>query len=199
MQEPDYGFSTTEMSGPGLTDFKLRFSVTDQLAQERLCLAILTLDPRFSEVKPRRPKGGPDGARDIEALFLNQGKAVWGAVGFKKTAKDDRADKRWVRKKFKDDVDAAKKKNPSLWGFIFFTNDEVQQEYERIWQQLRNRPIEALVDLPAMTDRACRATLDVLTAVEEPAHYTDETLQCLAACPKTSESSPAARRRKISI
>jgi predicted ATPase len=38
------------------------------------------------------------------------------------------------------------------------TNDEVQQEYERIWQQLRNRPIEALVDLPAMTDRACRAT-----------------------------------------
>jgi PAS domain S-box-containing protein len=59
------------------------------------------------------------------------------------------------------------------------TNDEVRQEYERIWQQLGNRPIEALVDLPPMTDRACRATLDVLTAVEEPVHYIDENLHCL--------------------
>jgi hypothetical protein len=31
-----------------------------------------------------------------------------------------------------------------------------------------------------MTDPACRATLDVLTAVEEPAHFTDENLRCLA-------------------
>ena len=59
------------------------------------------------------------------------------------------------------------------------TNDEVRQEYERIWQQLGNRPIEALVDLPPMTDPACRATLDVLTAVEEPAYFTDENLRCL--------------------
>jgi len=59
------------------------------------------------------------------------------------------------------------------------TNEEVRQEYDRIWQQLGNRPIEALVDLPPMTDRACRATLDVLTAVEEPAHYADENLQSL--------------------
>jgi PAS domain S-box-containing protein len=59
------------------------------------------------------------------------------------------------------------------------TKEEVRQEYERIWQQLGNRPIEALVDLPPMTDPACRATLDVLTAVEEPAYFTDENLQCL--------------------
>src|SRR5271166_6309770 len=59
------------------------------------------------------------------------------------------------------------------------TNDEVRQEYERIWQQLGNRPIEALGDLPPMTDPACRATLDVLTAVEEPAYFTDENLRCL--------------------
>ncbi|HZD50300.1 MAG TPA: serine/threonine-protein kinase PknK, partial [Silvibacterium sp.] len=49
------------------------------------------------------------------------------------------------------------------------TNDEVRQEYERIWQQLGNQPIEALVDLSPMTDATCRATLDVLTAIEEPA------------------------------
>jgi predicted ATPase/signal transduction histidine kinase len=59
------------------------------------------------------------------------------------------------------------------------TNDEVRQEYERIWRQLGNRPIEALVDLPPMTDPACWATLDVLTAVEEPSHFIDQNLRCL--------------------
>jgi predicted ATPase len=59
------------------------------------------------------------------------------------------------------------------------TNDEVRQEYERIWQQLGNLPIEALIDLPPMTDPAWGATLDVLTAVEEPAHYTNKNLQSL--------------------
>jgi predicted ATPase/signal transduction histidine kinase len=59
------------------------------------------------------------------------------------------------------------------------TNDEARQECERIWQQLGKRPIEALVDLPPMTDPAWLATLDVLTAVEEPAYFTDENLRCL--------------------
>jgi predicted ATPase/signal transduction histidine kinase len=59
------------------------------------------------------------------------------------------------------------------------TNDEVRQEYQRIWRQLGNRPIETLVDLPPMTDPACLATLDVLTAVEEPAYFTDVNLRCL--------------------
>jgi signal transduction histidine kinase len=58
------------------------------------------------------------------------------------------------------------------------TNDEVRQEYERIWQQLGNRPIESLVDLPPMTDPACRATLDVLTVVEGAAFFTDQNLRC---------------------
>ena len=60
------------------------------------------------------------------------------------------------------------------------TKDEVRQEYEQIWRQLASRPIEALVDLPPMTDPAYRATLDVLTVLEEPAHFTDENLRCLA-------------------
>ena len=60
------------------------------------------------------------------------------------------------------------------------TDDQVRQEYERIWQQLGNRPIEALIDLPPMTDPACRATLDVLTALEGgPALFAGVNLQCL--------------------
>ena len=59
------------------------------------------------------------------------------------------------------------------------TNDDVQQEYEQIWRRLGTRSIEALVDLPPMTDPACRATLDVLTAVEEPTYFTDQNLRCL--------------------
>ena len=68
------------------------------------------------------------------------------------------------------------------------TNDQLRQEYERIWRQLGDRSIEALVDLPPMTDPACRATLDVLTAVEEPAHFTDENLRCLVIARMTNLS-----------
>jgi predicted ATPase/signal transduction histidine kinase len=59
------------------------------------------------------------------------------------------------------------------------TNDEVRQEYERIWQRLGDRPIETLAELPPMTDPICLATLDVLTSVEEPAYFTDTNLRCL--------------------
>ena len=60
---------------------------------------------------------------------------MWGAVGFRKNIRDDSKDKRWVQKKFKDDVDAAKKENPSLWGFIFFTNiDLTPKEQEGLKQ-----------------------------------------------------------------
>src|SRR5262249_16414414 len=59
------------------------------------------------------------------------------------------------------------------------TNEELRQEYERVWQQLGNQPIEALLDLPAMTDPTCRATLDVLTAVEAHSFFTDQNLRCL--------------------
>jgi predicted ATPase/signal transduction histidine kinase/DNA-binding response OmpR family regulator/HPt (histidine-containing phosphotransfer) domain-containing protein len=59
------------------------------------------------------------------------------------------------------------------------SKDEVRKEYDRISQQLGSRPIEALLDLPPMTDPTCRAILDVLTVVEEPAHFTDENLRSL--------------------
>jgi PAS domain S-box-containing protein len=62
------------------------------------------------------------------------------------------------------------------------TKDEVQQEYERIWQQLGNRPIEEIVDLPLMSDQAWCATMDVLSQVVTPALFSDENLVCLVIC-----------------
>ena len=62
------------------------------------------------------------------------------------------------------------------------TEEEVRQEYERIWRQLGSRSIEELVDLPLMTDPDRRATMDVLTALVAPALFTDENLLCLVVC-----------------
>ncbi|MFM0175782.1 AAA family ATPase [Paraburkholderia sediminicola] len=59
--------------------------------------------------------------------------------------------------------------------------EEVQQEYEQLWQRMGSRSIEQLLELPLMTDPVCRATLDVLTAVQPPAHATDMNLYCLIA------------------
>jgi len=59
------------------------------------------------------------------------------------------------------------------------TQDEVWREYERMWQQIGSRPIEALLDLPRMTDPVWRATMDVLTAVVPPALFTDQNLYCV--------------------
>jgi PAS domain S-box-containing protein len=59
------------------------------------------------------------------------------------------------------------------------TQDEVRHEYERIWQLIGSRPIEALLDLPRMTDPVWQATMDVLSAVVAPAMYTDQSLYCV--------------------
>jgi hypothetical protein len=91
-----------------------------QVDRERMCLALLTLDSRFANPKPRRPKGGPDGARDIEVIF--NGVETWGAVGFRNSANDSTEDKTSVRKKFQSDLTEALKENVHLNSFIFFTN-----------------------------------------------------------------------------
>ncbi|HMF60671.1 MAG TPA: GAF domain-containing protein, partial [Vicinamibacterales bacterium] len=62
------------------------------------------------------------------------------------------------------------------------TEEEVRQEYERIWRQIGSRSIEELVDVPLMADPEWRATMDVLTAVLPPALFTDENLLCLVIC-----------------
>lgn len=59
------------------------------------------------------------------------------------------------------------------------TDEEIQSEYNRMWQQLGGRPIEDLVGSPPVTDPICRATMDVLTCVQSPALFTDENLHWL--------------------
>ncbi|MFP2907841.1 AAA family ATPase [Pyxidicoccus sp. 3LFB2] len=62
------------------------------------------------------------------------------------------------------------------------SEEDVRQEHERIWRQLGSRAIEELVDLPAMTDPVHRATMDVLTAAQSPALFTDKNLLGLVVC-----------------
>jgi PAS domain S-box-containing protein len=58
-------------------------------------------------------------------------------------------------------------------------DEEVRQEYERMWQLLGSRTIEELLDLPLMSDPDWRATMDVFGEVTPPAVFTDENLQHL--------------------
>ncbi|MCU1386440.1 MAG: histidine kinase, partial [Acidobacteria bacterium] len=59
------------------------------------------------------------------------------------------------------------------------TDDEVSEEYARIWQQLGNRSVEGLLELPSMTDTNSRAAIDVLTSIEPPAYWIDRNLLAL--------------------
>ena len=61
-----------------LTEERLRNHLdSNQAMREQMCLALLPLLGSYTREQPRRPKGGPDGARDIEAFF--QGTIlVWG-------------------------------------------------------------------------------------------------------------------------
>ena len=104
-----------------LTDERLRHALnSDQPSRERLCMAVLALDRNYSDVKPRRPEGGPDGGRDIECR--RGPNLCYGAVGFVNNFSDSPKDKRQIKKKFKDDLDAALKYNRDLKAFVFFAN-----------------------------------------------------------------------------
>ena len=59
------------------------------------------------------------------------------------------------------------------------THEEVRQEYERMWRQIGDRPIEALLDLPRMIDPVACGTMDVLTALVAPAWHADPNLRSL--------------------
>ncbi len=73
---------------PTDTDIRLRSALdTNQRDWEQMCRAVLALDARYSEVRPRHPHGGPDGGRDIEAV-LDGNRSAYGAVGFINSAND---------------------------------------------------------------------------------------------------------------
>ncbi len=107
---------------PYQTDERLKsYLDTNQLHREQLCRAILAIDKRFSDVRPRHPRGGPDGGRDIEALFRDESLA-YGAVGFVNQANDSNEQKRTINEKFASDLHSALGANKKPSVFVFFTN-----------------------------------------------------------------------------
>ena len=128
------------------TDERLRYALnSNQPSRERLCMAVLALDRNFSDIKPRRPEGGPDGSRDIEC---NRGPNLcFGAVGFINNVSDSPGDKRKIKKKFADDLDAALKQNKDLKAFVFFTNvDLTPSEIKKLKQSAEAKGI-SFVDI----------------------------------------------------
>lgn len=59
---------------------------------------------------------------------------------------------------------------------------EIRQEYDRLWRELGSRSIEALIELPEVTEPRWRATMDVLARLIPAAIFTDENLLCLIPC-----------------
>jgi len=104
------------------TDERLKsYLDTNQMHREQMCLAVVAIDQRFSDVRHRHPRGGPDGARDIEAMF-NGVQRVFGAVGFVNQAADSEEHKKRAMKKFSEDLREALKQEPRPEVFVFLTN-----------------------------------------------------------------------------
>lgn len=110
-----------DASDPRLTEERLRTYVLDQPSRERMCLELLALDSDYSSVRPRRPKGGPDGGRDIEALYKGAVVAC-GAVAWKTNARDEASERAEIAAKFTSDLNAAMATRPEMGAFVFFTN-----------------------------------------------------------------------------
>jgi PAS domain S-box-containing protein len=62
------------------------------------------------------------------------------------------------------------------------TWDQVEAEYETVWQTLNGRSVESLIDLPLMTDPELQAAMQVLSVLTPASFLTDFHLFCLLAC-----------------
>src|SRR5882757_1722081 len=62
------------------------------------------------------------------------------------------------------------------------TQEEVQAEYETVWETLNGRPIESLIDLPMMTDPELQAAMQVLSVLTPSAYFTDFRLYWTLVC-----------------
>jgi PAS domain S-box-containing protein len=62
------------------------------------------------------------------------------------------------------------------------TREQIGAEYEKVWTNLGERPIESLIDLPLMTDPEMQAAMGVLSALSSPAYFTDINLHRLHLC-----------------
>lgn len=107
---------------PYQTDERLKsYLDTNQLHREQMCRAILAADKRYSDVRPRHPRGGPDGGRDIEAIY-RENQVAYGAVGFSNQANDSAEQKRAIKQKFRDDLSSVISDGKKPDAFVFFTN-----------------------------------------------------------------------------
>jgi PAS domain S-box-containing protein len=78
------------------------------------------------------------------------------------------------------------------------TLEDVQAEYELVWEALDGHSIESLIDLPPMIDQELQAAMRVLAILSASAYHVDFELYCLIACRKArigiqhgvSEASP---------
>ncbi len=59
------------------------------------------------------------------------------------------------------------------------TEEQVQAEYEAVWQTLDGRSIESLIDLPLMTDPELGPPCKFCRSLTAPAYFTDNRLFCL--------------------
>ncbi len=62
------------------------------------------------------------------------------------------------------------------------TWEQVQTEYETLCRNLEKHPIEGLIDLALMKDPELQAAMEVLSATDPPAYFTDFHLVCLLRC-----------------
>lgn len=107
---------------PYQTDERIKsYLDTNQLHREQMCRAILSIDQRYSDVRPRHPRGGRDGGRDLEAVY-REAQIAYGAVGFVNQANDSSEQKKNIREKFSSDLKSALSSNNELDAFVFFTN-----------------------------------------------------------------------------
>jgi hypothetical protein len=125
------------------TDQRLRTWDLTQADRERMCMDVLAVDPHYSDVRPRRPRGGPDGGRDIEAVY-DGFTPTCGAVGFRANADDSREDRRWAMSKFRNDLASALAALPGTRHFTFFTNvDLTPSEQDELSAAAADRGISA--------------------------------------------------------
>jgi PAS domain S-box-containing protein len=60
--------------------------------------------------------------------------------------------------------------------------EQVHAEYEAVWRSLDGRPIESLIELPPMSDRALQSAMQVLSTALGAVYFTDMQLFNLLAC-----------------
>ena len=73
--------------------------------------------------------------------------------------------------------------------------EQVQADYDAVWRNLEGRPIEALIDLPLMTDPELLAAMRLLSVLCDPAYVTDQNLALPGTVPRGEPRHPARSMR----